>query len=331
MAKRKIMLNGKEVTLIGDDQYGFDVVDDPTAGGKITNEQLSRKDLAKKIGLTDEYSPLSHRVTFDENGIAQPKVEKKVRVYTDKKGRIIKAEEIEGDQRDVRSLTEYKSDYTEEVFTGIAAPYINQGGAFFHTINPGEWDIGVFRTAEINSELSGISVPVPFSIYDAIDDAEGTRGGLSTTVKSSFFSGSSTSSINAPLRPVSLQQSNGTMALSITCDFKATQAGLTNLIAILQNGTGFKEGQNSSNRVEFQGIRWAGMLQHNEQSIVVKTTLYENSSSPRTITLFETRDPAVIDNGDTNAYFRMFLIYVNTSTNDVGKWKVSIVRTGRGW
>lgn len=264
-------------------------------------------------------------MTDGEDGQGRGKEDRKVRVYVDKKtGRILRAEEIKNDKRKERPLTEYKSSFTEEVFSGIAAPHVNSGVAVFHAHHPGEWDVAAFPSATLNENLTKLRLPMPVSIFDVVDQAEGN-----TTVKSSF---SNTSlALNAPLRPVAQQQSTGIMCMSITCDFYADQDGINQLVSILETAAGFYEGPNASNRVNFRGIRWGGMLQHDDTQ-KISTIFTTQGGYVRTVELGQTRDPRTVEEtrpGSGLYYeppFRMFMVFYQHASQATGEWHISLVR-----
>lgn len=320
---RKIILNGKEATLIGEDYGGFDVVNDSTAGGTIRGRE-GLMQTAKRLGLENEFSQLNHRRDIDaDTGLPTPKTESRVRVYTDKNGRIVKAVEIENDERKERPLTEYKQSFTEEVFDGIAAPYINQSSAMFHANKPADWDIRAFPSATLDAGLSGLTVPVPMSIFEVIDAAEGN------TETPSTYSNSA-SAINAPLRPIAQQQSTGVICVSLSCEFYADQGGLNKLISILETSSGFKEGQNNSNRVNYRGLQWSGMLQHNDAHII--RSFLKGEVVDKVIDISQTKDPAEIDETSSGSgvsrtpLFRMNLVFFKGGPMHRGEWNITIMR-----
>lgn len=328
MATRIINLgNGETATAQGVKTHGFEdvVVDNRPKDlntGYAPDGEADLWQIARDMGLAHPGQKIAHRRT-DPSGnaaAAGEKTEPKIRVYTENgTGRIVSAEFIESEERKERPLTEYKSSYTEEVFSGIAAPHINQSGLFFTAYQPGVWDVGAFPYAILDENLSGLSVPVPQSIFEIIDASEGTEGASG----SSFYNGAGTE--KAPLKSIAQQEISGVLCASLSAEFEADQQGLTNILNILETAAGFSEGGDASNRIRFRGIRWGGMLQYDpEQMITI------SNGAGITVDLAQKQDPRVISpdpNGILRrSVFRMFMTYYQPSALSTGEWSVAITR-----
>lgn len=318
--ERKIILgNGKTATAQGNSGYGFDDIagrdrDPIPSSGYGPNDIWER---AKKLGLSDPSQPISHRVILDSKGAVDgAKTDPKFRVFVEKgTGRLLGGEEIESDEKKPLPLTSYRSSFTEEVFSGIAAPHINQVGASFCAYHPSEWDIGAFSHAILDESLSGISVPEPLSVFQIIDAAEGND-----TTQSQFYTGAGTS--GAPLRAVAQQESTGTICVSLSTSFQTDQAGLTALLGVLETSSGFKEGQNASNRIMFNGIRWAGMLQYDNAKLYAN---WYGGDIGVEVEMSQPLDPRVIENNRTMVHFRMYATFIKIG-NTIGTWRFSVIR-----
>lgn len=313
--RRIILADGKTATAQGAAGYGFD---DVSRNREASGPAGDLWDTARAIGLSDPSQPLGHRVVMDAKGAASgAKKDPKIRVFVEKgSGRLLGSEEIESDpERKPIPLTSYRSSFTEEVFSGIAAPHINQSAMCFAAYRPDEWDIGAFSFAMLNENLTSLRVPEPMSVFQIIDDAEGND-----TTQSQFYAGSGT--LNAPLRAVAKQESEGTICVSMAVEFESDQAGLTALLNILETSAGFKEGPNASTRIVFNGIRWAGMLQYDNAKLYAN---WNGTNSGVQVEMSQPLDPRIIQGNWSSVKFRMNAVFFQEQ-GSVGAWRFSITR-----
>lgn len=192
------------------------------------------------------------------------------------------AETTQMERFQVAEMEQIQISEIEDVATGVIGSAVVIGGIRPHAYHPGGWNVLTHRTATLNSEFSSLILPKPQLLSDMlisaaaradISGSDQTMAGLVTdtpgggsdgqtvifdegfTVDPDYVAGAR---LTHPVASVLADQQQGKPAWSVEVTAVCDHEGLAALEEHLLNIRMLP-----SNGIVYDGLRWAGMLQHN--------------------------------------------------------------------
>ncbi|VDS10036.1 hypothetical protein PARHAE_03247 [Paracoccus haematequi] len=200
---------------------------------------------------------------------------------------------------DIANLEHVQVSEVEDVATGVISSAVVLGGLRPHAHHPGAWNLMSHPTATLNGTFSSIVIPHPVKLSEMLisaakraditggasagDDEEGVSPPIITDTPEGGDMGqevvrddgfkvkegiTAAEALASPIASVLKDEAEDKAGFSVSGTAICDHAGMTALSEHLNSIAG-----NPDHRMEFAGIRWAGMLQHGASPATVQLTV----------------------------------------------------------